>query len=167
MALAAALGGAACTPELDWREVRPADSGAVLLFPCKPASHSRRVRVADAEVRMVMYACSTAGATWALAFAELGDPGRVAAALDELGRAAASNLGAAPVPGQPFDVPGATPNPSSRRLAVEGTAPDGRKVGERVALFTKGTRVFQATVLGERIDAQAAASFFASLRVES
>lgn len=159
--------GAACAPELDWREVRPADSGAVLLFPCKPASHARRVRLAGAEVRLLMYACSAAGATWALAFADVGDPAQVGAALDELGAAAASNLGAAAAPGVPVDVVGATPNPSSRRLAVDGTAPDGRKVAERLVLFTKGTRVFQATVLGERIDAQAAASFFASLRVES
>ena len=33
---------AACTPTLDWREVRPEASGLVALFPCKPDRHARR-----------------------------------------------------------------------------------------------------------------------------
>ena len=35
---------------------------------------------------------------------------------------------------------------------------------EQVAVFARGTQVFQATVLGERMDAEAADTFFGSLR---
>jgi hypothetical protein len=84
----------ACAPSLDWREVRPDDSGVLALFPCKPASHARALPLAGSTVRFVLYACAAGGATWGLGFAELGDPARVAAALTELREQAARNIAA-------------------------------------------------------------------------
>ncbi len=49
-------------------------------------------------------------------------------------------------------MPGATPNPASRRVDLQGRAPDGRRVEERIAVFSKGLRVYQATALGEHLD---------------
>jgi hypothetical protein len=161
-----ASGLSACSPVLDWREVRPADSGAVALFPCKPQSQSRQVRLASTQGQLLLMACSAGEATWALAFADLGDPSRVTAALDELRDSAIANLGATVESEQPSSVTGATPNPSSRHLQLHGKLSDGRTVAERLAVFAKGTRVFQATVLGERIDPDPAANFFASLKLE-
>jgi len=43
--------------------------------------------------------------------------------------------------------------------------PDGRAVTEQIAVFTKGTRVFQAIALSDKLDAEAADSFFGSLRL--
>jgi hypothetical protein len=164
--LVVASGLSACTPVLDWREVRPTDSGAVALFPCKPQSQSRQVRLASTQVQMVLFACSAGEATWALAFADLGDPSRVTAALDELRDSAIANLGATVASERPSSVAGATPNPSSRRLQLHGKLSDGRTVVERLAVFAKGTRVFQATVLGERVEQDPAENFFASLKLE-
>lgn len=165
--LVAVVAGAGCAPELNWREVRPPDGGAVALFPCKPSSDARRVALAGTTVRLVLHACTTRGMTWALAFADVGDPARVGPALQALGSAAAANLAAAPSDGRPLQVAGATPNPWSRTFDLHGKVADGRTLREQLAVFSKGTRVYQATVLGERIDAEAAASFFSSLRVES
>jgi hypothetical protein len=156
---------AACAPALDWREVRAADTGMSLLLPCKPTEQTRRVALAGATVQLQLLACSAGGSTWALAHADVVDPARVGPALAELAASAAANLAATPSREQPLQMPGATPNPGSRRLDLSGRMPDGRAVDERLALFAKGTRVFQATVLGERVDADAAESFFASLRV--
>ncbi|MFO1268454.1 MAG: hypothetical protein U1F67_17830, partial [Rubrivivax sp.] len=39
--LAAALG--ACSPALDWREVRPAGTAVVALMPCRPNASTRSV----------------------------------------------------------------------------------------------------------------------------
>lgn len=161
------LAVAGCAPELNWREVRPADSGAVVLFPCKPSSRARQVTLAGALVRLELHACTAGGMTWALAFADVGDPALVAPALQELGRSAAANLAAAASDGRPLQVAGSTPNPSSRSFDLSGKSPDGRSLREQLAVFSKGTRVYQATVLGERIDAEASAAFFASLRVDS
>jgi hypothetical protein len=149
---------------MDWREVRPQDSGLMLLFPCKPASHARSVALAAGQVRLQLSACRAGGSTWALAVADVAEPARVGPALAELDAAAARNLGATQVRPLPLKVHGVTPNPASRRVQIDGRLPDGSRVTEQVAVFAKGTQVFQATVLGERIDAEAADTFFGSLR---
>jgi hypothetical protein len=89
----------------------------------------------------------------------------VAAALDELRSAAAGNLGTAATQPLALRVPGATPNPASGRVLVSGKLPDGTAVQEQVAVFTLGTKVFQATVLGPQLPADAVETFFGSLRV--
>lgn len=159
---------AACTPELDWREVRPAGTSVQGLMPCKPASHVRRVTLAGTEVEMALYACRAADATWAIAHADLADPARVSAALDELAQAAQRNVGSVTATSrtsQTAAVPGMTPNPSARLWRIQGRLPDGRAVAETVMLFAHGTRVVQASVIAERADAPALATFVESLRV--
>lgn len=153
-----------CAPALDWRELRPADSGLTVLFPCKPASHARRVSLGPDVLQLELHACTAAGITWAIAFADLQDPARVGPALTELRTTAANNLSAAAAQTLALKVEGATPNPASQRLQFQGRMPDGRTVTEQVAVFAKGTRVFQAVALGEKLDLEAADSFFASLR---
>ncbi|MGL6113259.1 MAG: hypothetical protein ACRC2B_24470 [Rubrivivax sp.] len=145
--------------------MHPDDSGLTLLFPCKPDRRARTVSLGSHQVRLALYACTADGSTWALAFADMGDPARVGPALSELRAAAEKNLGAAPQRQLALKVEGATPNPMSQRFEIVGRMPDGRAVTEQVALFAKGTRVFQATALGAKLDAEAADSFFGSLRV--
>jgi hypothetical protein len=162
---AVALLLAACTPALDWREVRPADSGASLLMPCKPTSITRSVTLAGRLVRLALHACSASGQTWALAVADVGDPARVGPALTELRDSAAANLSAAAPDLLPLNVTGATPNDRSGRARLAGRLADDRAVEEELAVFSKGTRVYQATALGPSVPADAAETFFSSLRV--
>jgi hypothetical protein len=163
--LAAAVVTAACSPTLNWREVRPAASGATALFPCKPAHQTRKLMLAGAAVEMTLHACSAGGTTWALGFADLGDPARVAAALAELADAATRNVAAARTGGRALEVPGMTPNPQAQRLVLIGERPDGSAVRNHVALFSKGTWVFQATVVGAEPPADAVETFFGALRL--
>jgi hypothetical protein len=158
----ASLGG--CSPALDWREIRPADGVAAALLPCRPAQQSRRVRLADAEVTMTIWSCRAGDVTWAITAADVADPARVGPALAERRAAAQANIGAGAATPLPLDVPGATPNPSAGRIGIAGTRPDGRPVHEQLALFAKGTHVFQATCLGEALPAEAVDAFFAGLR---
>lgn len=165
--IAAAWLPAACTPALDWREVRPEGSGLALLMPCKPDSQVRAVGLAATQVRLSLHACSAAGVTWALAFADVGDPAKVTAALSELRASAQENLRAAdaePLP-LPLKVEGATPNDASQRVQFTGRMPDGRVVTEQMAGFAKGTRVFQAVALGPSLESEAMATFFGNLRL--
>ena len=154
-----------CAPALDWRELRPADSGMTVLFPCKPTSHARRVRLGPDVVRMELHACTAGGATWAVAFADMQDPAQVGPVLTELRRAAADNLSAAPAQVLSLKIEGATPNPASERVQFQGRLPDGRAVVEQVAVFAKGMRVFQAVAVGEKLDAEATDVFFGSLQL--
>jgi hypothetical protein len=157
----------ACAPALNWREVRAGDAGAMALLPCKPDQQARRVALAGAQVRLHLLACSAGGATWALAYADVEDPARVGPALAELSASAAANLAGTATGEWALQVPGATPNAASRRLAIAGRMPDGRAASEQLAVFAKGTRVFQATVLGEKLVAEDVQAFFASLRFVS
>lgn len=161
-----ACGLSACAPALDWRDVRPDQSGVVALFPCKPASHARTLPLAGASVRFVLYACAAGDATWSLGFAELSDPARVGPALDQLREQAALNIAAHTALAHAFRVPGSTPNPREGLDHLAGRLPDGTAVQERVGVFAKGTRVFRATVLSSRLSAEHAEAFFDSLRVE-
>jgi hypothetical protein len=123
--------------------------------------------LAGAAADMTLHACSAGDTTWALGFADVGDPARIAPALSELGAAAMRNVNAAAVQGRPLDVPGMTPNPQSRRLSFAGTRPDGTAVHIHVGVFSKGTWVFQATVVGPEPPAEAVETFFAALRIAS
>lgn len=161
--LASAL--AACTPTLDWRTVRPEGSGLEALFPCKPAGHARRVTLAGDGVELTLYACTAGGVTFAVGFADVGQPQRTGPALAELSAAAARNIGAVGSAVLPLRIEGMTPNPQAGRLRLNGQLGDGQRVEEQVAVFSRGTRVFQATMVGAKLDAEAVATFFGALRL--
>jgi hypothetical protein len=163
-ALAAAL--AACTPALDWREVRPADSDALVMFPCKPQRFARRLPLAGAHVEMRLASCTAQQATFAIGYATLADPRQVGPALDELRRAAAANIGATPV-ALPWSIAGMTPHPLAQKLVMRGRDAAGTPVDEQAVFFTRGLRVYQATVVGPSVDAAAAETFFGGLELLS
>ncbi len=163
-AIAAAVLLAGCAPALDWRDARPAGSGAVLLFPCRPVGQERNVALGKQTVRLALHACSAGGQTWGLAFADVAEPALVGPALAQLREAAAANIGATGAQALALQVAGATPHPASARDHLHGHLPDGGAVLMQVAVFAHGTQVFQATALGERLPDDAAEIFFAAIR---
>lgn len=115
---------------------------------------------------MSMFACTAGEVSYVLTFADMQDVAGVAPALDELGHAASTRLQlSAPAASSPLSVPGMTPNPRAALWNVMGRLPDGRAVSERAALFSYGTRVYQATAIGMRLDGEAVDTFFGGLRV--
>jgi hypothetical protein len=165
-ALALACAGIACTPDLNWREVRPEGTGLAVLLPCRPAGHARQLNLAGIAVEMSLFACTAGGATYAVGSADVGYPHLVGRALEELATAAARNITAAgPQSVASVNVSGMTPQPRAARWALAGQLSDGRRVQEHVAVFARGSRIYQATVVGTQIDAEAVESFFGSLRL--
>lgn len=161
----AGLALAACSPSLNWRDVRPDDTELFAMFPCKPSGPTRSVPLAGAPVKMTVLACDADGMTFGVTYADVGDPARVAPALEALAAGAAANVGAAAsAPLAAFAVPGATPNPKGGRLDITGRRPDGTAIQARLGLFTRGTQVYQATVLGNRVAPDAVETFFGSLK---
>lgn len=155
----------ACTPALNWREVQPKGSGLTTLFPCKPSGQARRLALAGVQVEMALYACSADDAIYSVGFADVARPQLVARALDELAWAAAHNIAATDLPAPlPLRIEGATPNLGSGRRGFSGQLPDGVPVQEQVAVFARGTRVFQVTMIGAQLDRQAVDAFFGALR---
>jgi hypothetical protein len=155
----------ACAPAMNWREVRPDVQGAVMLFPCKPSSFARMVPLAGEQVRMTLQACDAGGVTWGLSWADVGDPTRVPLALRALRQSTLDNLSASSGEDLPLRVPGATPQPDSLRQALSGRTPDGKPMSGQVAVFSRGTVVFQATMLGKPAQEESASTFFSSVRL--
>lgn len=155
----------ACAPALDWRRVRPAGFEIEAMFPCRPATLSREVDVAQRRVEMTMFACAAAGTTYAVGTLTLNDARDVGTALDALRESAARNVDAAPATAQALQVPGMTPYPQATRITFSGRRPDGTAVVGTLAVFARGLRVYQAMVVGDRPDAEAVSVFFAALKL--
>jgi len=156
---------AACTPTLDWRELRPEGSGAQLLFPCKPSSHARTLELGGSRITLTLHACRAGDATYALAVADVGDLARVGPALVQLREAAQRNLGGRAQALAPPRVPGMMPQAQAQRVLVQGRLPDGSAVQEQLAVFSRATRVYQASVLGAALDAEGVETFLGSIRL--
>lgn len=157
----------ACAPALDWRQASLEGSGVTALFPCRPASISKSTQIGGRPITMSMHACTADGSTFALSSAQIDDVRAVGPVLAELSASAARNIGADLGAGAPFQVPGMTPHVAARSFLMAGRRADGGVLFEYMAVFTKGTRVYQVFVLGSHPDAEAARTFFSSLRLEA
>ena len=154
---------AACSPALDWREVRVDDAGFVARFPCRPQRVTRAATIAGHPVRMQMLSCTDDDVVYAAAWADIDDPRAVRPALEALRQSAAANIGASEGTPEPFMLRGATPNDASARLAIAGRLPDGRAVQEHAAFFPRGLRVYQASLIGPAPSRPAVDGFFSGL----
>lgn len=143
---------AACQPALNWRETRPAGSGAVALFPCKPEVEQRP--------GMGLAQCEAGGLRFALSWADAPDPTQAGAALKAMTQALASKLGLPLPAAQTLQVPGMTPLPEAAQHRLAGPAGV-----TRLAVFAHGGRVYQALMTASRDDAPAWDGFVAGLRV--
>jgi hypothetical protein len=155
----------ACSPALDWRQMTPAELGLQASFPCRPAALAREVPVPQGHASMVMYACSTAGSTYAVSGLVVSDVRDVTSVIEFLRDAASRNVGADRAAARAFAVPGMTPNAMAGLFVLKGRRPDGSSVTEHLLLFAHGVRVYQASVVGDAPEEVAVATFFAGLKV--
>jgi hypothetical protein len=156
----------ACSSSIDWREMQPAGAHLRLAMPCRPASHQRSVPLAGASVEMTLWACQLDAGMFAVSFAEMGDPARVGPALVALVDSARANVQGQSISLSPAQVRGMTPQPQAQRWRVSGKLPDGRPVLSQGVVFAHGTRVYQATIVGENIGEEAVRTFFDALVVQ-
>ena len=149
---------------MNWRELRPNDGELVAMFPCKPDRMERTVSLAGGKTQMQLSSCRVDGVTYAITQASVDTPARVDTALAELREAAIANISGAPGPAAAFSVPGMTPHARAEKLSATGRHTDGTAVQEQVGFFSRGMRVYQATIVGPRIEPAAAETFFGGLR---
>lgn len=155
----------ACTASLDWRQMRPEGLQLSAAFPCRPASQARQVHLAGVGAEMILYACTAQDITFAIGSFDLGDPARVGDALSALRAAALANVRGQVRTEVPATVPRMTPHPLARELSFDGRLPDGRFVEEALVVFSRGTRVYQATLVGSKLDAEVVRTFLDALKV--
>jgi len=157
----------ACTPTLNWREIQPEGSELFAMFPCKPQRFARSVTLAGDKVEMRMSSCVVEGVTYAVTYASVSEPAKVATAMTELRRATSGNIGGTAIELGAAVIPGMTPNPLAQRVALKGRGRDGAALQEQAVFFAKGLRVYQASIVGPEVDAEAADTFMAGLRLPS
>lgn len=116
-----------------------------MLIPCKPDRIERQLALAGGQARALMVVCDAEGVSWSATRYELGDPGRVDAALRELRYKLAQNLGGeerlieAQVPGPPAV--------HARRSQLGGSRPGGVAVRAEALFFGEASRVYQVVAV--------------------
>lgn len=176
-AVAGALGLGGCTPTYNWRDVRLEAAGLAGWLPCKPDSAQRPMSFGGpdrGDVMLEMIGCETGGATFTLAHAHLDDPLEAGAALDRWRAATLARLGGSESDRRPLALAGTLALPQAGLSSVHARtgADGGHAIEARLAWFARadrlpgaGIELFQAAILGQRIDAVAAETFFSNLRL--
>lgn len=141
----AALAFAACTPELDWRELAPPEGRFSALLPGKARHEVRSFSTGALALTMTMYACSLQQGTMAVAYtdypAALGGE-QVREQLDAARDALLRNLGADRYSEERVAIDGLP----GRQIYAEGRA--GMLLKARFVVA--GSRVYQIAYVGAR-----------------
>ncbi|MEO8390363.1 hypothetical protein [Polaromonas sp.] len=157
----------ACSPALNWREVRPEGTRLALLLPCKPDKAQKIVPLGGPATPLSMLGCDADGATFAVAMADLGDATKVPVVLAQWQSLTLANMKAGPAPQvSPLKLPGAAVFPPASLVKAEGQGPDGKPVSGQAAYFAQGSQVFQVVMYSTRISPEVAETFFSSLKFE-
>ena len=139
--------------------------GLTLSMPCRPANNARLVSLAGQTFEMTIYACGEGGLTYSLGLLDVADPSHVGPALSALARAAMANLEGRVESDLASGVAGMTPHSQARHRVIVGRLPDGRPVEEHLVLFSHGLRLYQAILMGEKVDVEVARRFIDGLKV--
>ena len=159
---------AACSPALNWREIRPDHTRLSLWLPCKPDKAEKVVPLGGQPTPLLMLGCEADGATFAVAVADLGDAARAAPVLAVWQRLTWENMKALPASRQalPLTISGASAVPPVTRMAAQGRRADGSAVSGQAAYFAQGSQVFQVVMYAPQINPEAAETFFSSLKFD-
>jgi hypothetical protein len=149
-----------CSPDLDWREVKAADGGYTVLLPAKPSSDTRRVDLAGKSADMTMRGAEVDRVTYAVGSVVLGTEEEARRAASEMQQALVHNIAATDprvrtvvVDGQPLT-----------EVQAAGKTPAGEKYSLAARFASRGSRAWQAVVLGptDRFKQEAADTFLES-----
>ena len=161
-----------CSPAFNWRDVLIGDGGLIALLPCKPDRATREVVLAGESVAVQMVGCEAGGVMFTVAQASARDVAQ-ASAWQVAWQAAMLTKLQAGAPGEAgFAVRGAAAVPAPLRLRATGNDAAGQRVTTQAVWWAQaGTpgrpqvRLYQAVVLGQPQDAEAAGTFFEGLRL--
>jgi hypothetical protein len=144
---AAALLLAACNPTYNWRDVSSEDAPFRVMFPDKPATHTRAIDLNGMKVNMTMTAAQVEGTTFAVGAAEAPDAARAEAALAAMKTALVNNIGATVT----SEKARATASGSARSAAIDIDA-RGKRDGVPMRLVghfeSRDKRFYQVIVMG-------------------
>jgi hypothetical protein len=156
----------ACSPSLNWRETRIADTGLTAMMPCKPAHHQRSVPLAGLTVTMQMTACDADGATFAIAHADIPDSSAAPQILAQWRTTTLANIAADVSSLKTVNASPTAALPGSLRVIAQGKRGDASPVRLHGIWFAQGSRVFHAAVYAPQITSDMAETFFSGLKFQ-
>jgi hypothetical protein len=164
---------AACTPTLNWREVRLESADARTLkaqLPCKPDAATRQQQLGDFQVQLSMMGCVANEITFTLSRIPLKDPLMASQVLAAWQAAAVRNLRAKPASSVlPIAVSGAGTWPPAARMTLIGATAHG-DIAWFAAQTPTGLTLYQAAMYvnasAKQPDTEAVATFFESLQLQ-
>lgn len=171
-AAACALALAACAPDYNWREIRPAGAGCLVMLPGKPASMARPIDLDGLAVTMTMSGARVGEHSFTVGAVVLPDaqPGTREKAVAAMRSAMVRNIGGRETEATEAAVP--IVDPAGRTTAtqpgvrVEASGQLGDRRLHLSALFVaRGERAWQAVVIGPERDAANAQVFLESFRI--
>ena len=155
----------ACSPALNWRDVRPAGTSLVGLLPCKPELGTRAVSLGNKVVTISMMACDANGATFTMAHVPMQDASEATALLTQWRVATISTMRGQTLDSSPFALKGSSVQPAAVQVDATGVRPDGRPVHLQAVWFAGAGQVFQVAMYADRRQPEMAEAFFAGLRL--
>ena len=147
--LATVLALSACSPGLNWREVRGSDAPYTVLLPAKPGSHARSVNLGGLQVSMQMTAAEVGDLSFAVARASLTDAQQRMAAMEFMQQAMVQNIRGSITEQKSVVLKDGTAMNEIHAIGITMN-------GKRMALFArfgiKDDRVYQVVALGPQAD---------------
>ncbi len=151
----------ACSPSLNWREVRHAEARYVVLLPAKPASHARTVALGEVKVEMQMTAAEVDDMNFAVATARIDDEALRNNALGVMQQAMVKNIGGNLKQQKTLTLRDGT---TATEIEAIGKLPTGQTMRLFARFAMKAPRVYQAVAIGpqDKLSAEIAETFLAS-----
>ena len=147
LAVAGSMLLAACNPTYNWRDYSSPDAPYRVMFPAKPATHTRAVDLNGLKVDMTMTAAEVEGVTFAVGTGTAPDPARAQAALGDMKTALLRNLGAQVRRESAAAASAGGKAEASIDLDAVGKA-NGQAMLLRGHFVAKGNRFYQVIVMG-------------------
>ena len=164
----------ACTPALNWRDVRLEDANGSALkaaLPCKPDHATRKQQLGDAQVDLSMMGCVANEATYTLSRIPLSNPLDAPKVLAAWQAAGAANVKVKPAGA--ITIPAVVSGASAWPPAVWQSI-DGEVTQAHMMWFAKqtanGVTLYQAAMYGKQLsnesNQEAVTTFFESLQLQ-
>ncbi len=152
LVLAAAL-LAGCNPTYNWRDYRSPNAPYQVMFPAKPATHTRSVDLNGLKVDMTMTAAEVEGVMFAVGTGVAPDAAQAQAAVDAMRTAMLRNIGATVQRESASAASGGSPDSERKRVDVDATGTgNGGPMKLSGHFESRGKRFYQVIVLGKEKD---------------
>jgi hypothetical protein len=154
-AMGAALAAAAvsgCSPKFDWRDFRSTEAPYAVLFPGKPATHTRSISLGGETVKMQMAAAEVDGVTFAVGAAEMADAAHAQAAIAAMKNTMVANIGGTVTSEKQASAAVSSGGVSQQQHSIDVEA-KGARNGEALRMvgrfIARDKRVYQLIVIGK------------------